>query len=151
MLRLPRAFISCRCDSAANYDSVISRSPIQRRSEGGSRRTPRFQIAVQLRCRGLPPALVDAGFGLFAAVLRHRRIVRVSFFAAAVIRRWIVDVEGSANAQPLGQIRIGDELAAESNQIGLVFAKPPSRAVSLEATCHDQGSLVVLPDQLDHA
>ena len=54
---------------------------------------------------GSPPALVDAGLRLLAAVLRQRRIVGVSFLAAAIIRRWIVDVERRSQAQPLGSAR----------------------------------------------
>src|SRR6476620_9295429 len=45
-------------------------------------------------CRGSPPALVDTGLGLFAAILCQRRIVGVSLLAAAVIRRRIVGIEG---------------------------------------------------------
>src|ERR1700676_1998282 len=88
-----------------------------------------------------PPALVDTGFRLFAAVLGQRRIVCVSLLAAAVIGRRIVDVEGGASAPRLGQIRIGDKLAAESDQVRLAFAKPPRGAVGLETTRHDQGAL----------
>src|ERR1700730_1660143 len=101
-------------------------------------------------CRGSSPALVDTGLRLFAAILCQRRIVCVSLLAAAVIRRRIVGVEGRADAQPLGQIGIGDELAAESDQVCLAFAKPLRRGVGLEAARHHQGSLEFLPDRLDH-
>src|SRR6202140_2755451 len=57
---------------------------------------------------GLSPALVDAGLRVFAAFLRRGRIVRRPLLPAAVIGRWIVDVEGRTEADPLGQIRIGE-------------------------------------------
>src|SRR6202035_4659932 len=101
-------------------------------------------------CRGSSPALVDTGLRLFAAILCQRRIVRVPLLAAAVIRRRIVGIEGRADAQPLGQIGIGDELAAESDQVRVAFAKPLRRGVGLEAARHHQGSLEFLPDRLDH-
>src|SRR6202012_3783105 len=89
-------------------------------------------------CRGSPPALVDTGLRLFAAILCQRRVVCVSLLAAAVIRRWIVSIEGRADAQPLGQIGIGDELSAESDQVCLAFAKPLRRGAGLEAARHHQ-------------
>src|ERR1700729_747216 len=86
-----------------------------------------------------PPALVDTGLGLFAAILCQRRVVCVSLLAAAVIGRRIVGIEGGADAQPPGQIGIGDELAAESDEVRLAFAKPLCRGVGLEAAPPTQG------------
>src|ERR1700686_1427545 len=62
--------------------------------------------------------------------------------AAAVIRRRVVDVEGRTEVDPLRQIRIGDELAAERDQVRSAFPKPLRRGVRLEAAGHNQGSLV---------
>src|SRR6202030_1938698 len=95
------------------------------------------------------------GIGIVSAriaemVLRERRIVRVPLLTAAVIRRWIVGIERRAEAYPLGQIRISNELAAERDQVRLAFAKPLRRGVGTETARHDQGSPVFLANQVDH-
>src|ERR1700743_829058 len=51
----------------------------------------------------LSPALVDARFGLFSAVLRQGRIVGISLLTSAVVSAGIVDVECRAEAQTLRQ------------------------------------------------
>jgi hypothetical protein len=43
-----------------------------------------FRPDTIVKAENLAPTLIDAGFWLFAAVLRQRRIVRASLLAAAI-------------------------------------------------------------------
>lgn len=93
-----------------------------------------------------PPALVDTGPGLFAAILRQRGIIRVALLATAVIAGRVVGVERGARAQPLRQVGICDELAAECDEVGPPLANPLRGGADVETSGGDQRPLEPLAD-----
>src|SRR3981189_2542369 len=81
--------------------------------------------AASPRKRALTPAVIHAGFRLLAPVLRERRIVGIAFGPTAIVSCRVFATERTSRTEPLRQIRIGQELAAEGNQIRLARAIPP--------------------------
>src|SRR5471032_2221435 len=76
------------------------------------------------------------------------RIVGVADLGAAEEARTVVVVQRQLVAQALGQIRVGDEVAAEGDQVGIAGVQDRFSAVAVETAGGDDGALVVLADQL---
>jgi hypothetical protein len=49
-----------------------------------------------------------------------------------------------------GQIGVCDKFAAERDEVAQAFAKPVRCALGVEATRHNQGSLIFVSDQANH-
>src|ERR1700758_5291568 len=77
------------------------------------------------------------------------RIVRVAVRVAAVEGRAVVAVERQAVAQPLGQIRVGDEMAAERDEGGIPGGDDDFRRVRREAAGRDQDARELRPQMLN--
>src|SRR5450830_2065025 len=76
------------------------------------------------------------------------RIVRVTQLRAAEERLAVVWVQRPAVAQALWQVRVGDEVAPKSDQVGISGLKDRVGRITGEAARSDKGAFVVLADKL---
>ena len=75
-------------------------------------------------------------------------VVSVAARVAAVEGRPVVAVERQALAQPLGQIRVGDEVASERDEVGISGGDDGLRQSAVEAAGGDQGARELRPQML---
>src|SRR5450830_1974242 len=76
------------------------------------------------------------------------RIVRVTHLRTAEERLAVVRVQRPTVAQALWQVRVGDEVATKSDQVGIAGLKDRFGRITGEAARSDKGALVVLADKL---
>src|SRR5207248_9750335 len=99
-------------------------------------------MAEILLLPALPPSAVHAGFGLFAPFLSEGLVVGIPFGTAAVVGGRIIGIEGGAGAESFRQVRIGQKLATEGDQIRPSLPEPRLGRVLIEATGHDERAAV---------
>src|SRR5512143_4284274 len=93
------------------------------------------------------PSVVHHRPGLLAAKLREGRVIGIALGAAAVEGGGICSIERGAPAKALRQVRVGEELAAEGDQVRLALLQPRLGAVAVEAAGDDQRAAVCLAYQ----
>src|SRR6266851_10206197 len=95
---------------------------------------PRAQVATT---QAGPPHRHSVNAGLIGFMHLISRVVRVAARIKGVKGATVVVIEGKAELEPLGQIRIRNKVATESNQAGIAIGDGGLRCIGLEAAGSD--------------
>src|SRR5260370_28927350 len=110
-----------------------------------SRREGRAQVAT---ARGGPPHRRSVNASLVGFMHLISRVVRVAARIKGVKGATVVVIEGKAERDPLGQIRIRNKVATERNQAGIAIGDGRLRCIGLKATGSDGRPSQDLPQLL---